>query len=213
MPKKKQLWSGRFSQAVNPAVKAFTASVSFDRKLALVDIQGSLAHARMLGARRILSRREVAAIERGLAQVRREIESGRFKWSLDDEDVHLNIERRLTALVGDAGKRLHTGRSRNDQVATDLRLWLRAELDAIRSQALRLARALLAQASRHAALVMPGYTHLQVAQPVTFGHHLLAYVAMVERDLDRLADCRKRLNRLPLGAAGRPRPRFFLHCA
>jgi argininosuccinate lyase len=201
MPKKKQLWSGRFSQAVNPAVKAFTASVAFDRKLALVDIQGSLAHARMLGARRILSRRDVRAIERGLAQVRREIESGRFRWSVDDEDVHLNIERRLTALVGDAGKRLHTGRSRNDQVATDLRLWLRAEIDALRTQAVRLARALVAQASRHAALVMPGYTHLQVAQPVTFGHHLLAYVAMLERDLDRLADCRRRLNRLPLGAA------------
>jgi len=143
----------------------------------------------------------VAAIERGLAQVRREIEAGRFQWSLDDEDVHLNIERRLTALVGDAGKRLHTGRSRNDQVATDLRLWLRAEIDAIRKEALRLARALLAQASRHAALVMPGYTHLQVAQPVTFGHHLLAYVSMLERDLERLAQVRARTNRLPLGAA------------
>ncbi|HXI38213.1 MAG TPA: argininosuccinate lyase [Burkholderiales bacterium] len=201
MAKKNKLWSGRFSQAVNPAVKRFTASVAFDRRLALQDIQGSLAHARMLGARRVLSRRDLSAIERGLAQVRREIEAGRFQWSLDDEDVHLNIERRLTALVGDAGKRLHTGRSRNDQVATDLRLWLRAEIDAIRKEALRLARALLAQASRHAALVMPGYTHLQVAQPVTFGHHLLAYVSMLERDLERLAEVRARTNRLPLGAA------------
>ena len=201
MAKKNKLWSGRFSQAVNPAVKRFTASVAFDRRLALQDIQGSLAHARMLGARRVLSRRDLSAIERGLAQVRREIEAGRFQWSLDDEDVHLNIERRLTALVGDAGKRLHTGRSRNDQVATDLRLWLRAEIDAIRKEALRLARALLAQASRHAALVMPGYTHLQVAQPVTFGHHLLAYVSMLERDLERLAQVRARTNRLPLGAA------------
>ena len=201
MAKKNKLWSGRFSQAVNPAVKRFTASVAFDRRLALQDIQGSLAHARMLGARRVLSRRDLSAIERGLAQVRREIEAGRFQWSLDDEDVHLNIERRLTALVGDAGKRLHTGRSRNDQVATDLRLWLRAEIDAIHKQAQRLARALLAQASRHAALVMPGYTHLQVAQPVTFGHHLLAYVSMLERDLERLAEVRARTNRLPLGAA------------
>src|SRR3954465_1216529 len=164
MPKKKQLWSGRFSQAVNPAVKAFTASVSFDRNLALVAIQGSLARPRVLAARRILSRRDVAAIERGLAQVRREIESGRFKWSLDDEDVHLNIERRLTALVGDAGKRLHTGRSRNDQVATDLRLWLRAEIDAVDALLGALIGALLTQAERHAALVMPGFTHLQVAQ-------------------------------------------------
>jgi len=201
MPKKKQLWSGRFGEALHPSVKRFTASVPFDKRLALFDIQGSLAHARMLGARRVLSRRDVAAIERGLALVRREIESGRFQWSLDDEDVHLNIERRLTALVGDAGKRLHTGRSRNDQVATDLRLWLREEIDAIRKQAQRLARALLVQATRHAALVMPGYTHLQVAQPVTFGHHLLAYVSMLERDLERLAQVRSRTNRLPLGAA------------
>ncbi len=201
MPKKKQLWSGRFGEAVHPAVKRFTASVPFDKRLALVDIQGSLAHARMLGARRILSRRDVAAIERGLGQVRREIEAGRFQWSLDDEDVHLNIERRLTALAGDAGKRLHTARSRNDQVATDLRLWLRAEIDAIDKALARLARALLAQASRHAALVMPGYTHLQVAQPVTFGHHLLAYFEMLMRDRERLSGCRKRVNRLPLGAA------------
>jgi argininosuccinate lyase len=201
MPKKKQLWSGRFKEAVDPQVKEFTASVSFDKRLAPFDIRGSLAHARMLGACRIISKRDVAAIQRGLARVQREIEAGRFKWSLDDEDVHLNIERRLTALIGDAGKRLHTGRSRNDQVATDLRMWLRAEIDAIDALVAALIGALLAQAERHAALVMPGYTHLQVAQPVTFGHHLLAYVAMLERDRERLADCRGRVNRLPLGAA------------
>jgi argininosuccinate lyase len=133
--------------------------------------------------------------------VRREIESGAFEWSLDAEDVHLNIERRLTALVGDAGKRLHTARSRNDQVATDVRLWLRAEIDEIRKLIAALERALLEQAGRHAALVMPGFTHLQVAQPVTFGHHLLAYVEMLERDRERLAQVRSRVNRLPLGAA------------
>jgi argininosuccinate lyase len=201
MPKKKQLWSGRFREALDPAVKEFTASLAFDKRLALYDVQGSLAHARMLGARAILSKRDVAAIERGLARVRREIESGRFEWSPDDEDVHFAIERRLTALAGEAGKRLHTARSRNDQVATDLRLWLRAEIDAADKQLAALIRALLAQAARHAALIMPGYTHLQVAQPVTFGHHLLAYVAMLERDRERLADCRRRTNRLPLGAA------------
>ncbi len=198
---KKKVWSGRFAQAVDPQVKAFTASVSFDRRLALHDIRGSLAHARMLGACGILARRDVVAIERGLAKVRREVESGRFQWSIDDEDVHLNIERRLTQLIGDAGKRLHTGRSRNDQVATDLRLWLRDEIDAVDSRLVALQRALLDQAARHAALPMPGFTHLQVAQPVTFGHHLLAYVEMLERDRERLADCRRRVNRLPLGAA------------
>ncbi len=201
MPKKKQLWSGRFREAVDPAVKKFTSSLSFDKRLALYDIQGSLAHARMLGACAILARRDVTAIERGLARVRREIETGRFEWSPDDEDVHVAIERRLTALAGDAGKRLHTARSRNDQVATDLRLWLRAEIDEIGKLIATLERSLLAQATRHAALIMPGYTHLQVAQPVTFGHHLLAYVAMLERDCERLADCRRRVNRLPLGAA------------
>ena len=201
MPKKKQLWSGRFREAVDPAVEKFTASLAFDKRLALYDVQGSLAHARMLGARGILSKGDVAAIERGLARVRREIESGQFRWALEDEDVHFAIERRLTALIGDAGKRLHTGRSRNDQVATDVRLWLRAEIDAADALLVALMRALLAQAARHAELIMPGYTHLQVAQPVTFGHHLLAYVAMLERDRERLADCRRRTNRLPLGAA------------
>ena len=201
MARKSQPWSGRFSQPVAEAVKRFTASVGFDRRLAQYDIQGSLAHARMLAARRILSRRDLAAIQRGLATIKREVALGRFKWSLDDEDVHLNIEKRLIALVGEAGKRLHTARSRNDQVATDLRLWLRDEIDAVRRLIADLERALLAQAARHAALVMPGFTHLQVAQPVTFGHHLLAYVEMLERDRTRLLEARKRVNQLPLGAA------------
>jgi argininosuccinate lyase len=155
----------------------------------------------MLAAAGILPRRDLAAIERGLARVRREIESGTFAWSLDAEDVHLNIERRLIALAGDAGKRLHTARSRNDQVATDLRLWLREEIDQILKHIVVLERALLEQAQRHAALIMPGFTHLQVAQPVTFGHHLLAYVEMLERDRERLIQARSRVNRMPLGAA------------
>jgi argininosuccinate lyase len=201
VPKKETRWSGRFSEPVEEQVKRFTASVTFDQRLAKYDIEGSLAHARMLAAAGLLARRELAAIERGLARVRREIEEGRFRWSLDAEDVHLNIERRLTALAGEAGKRLHTARSRNDQVATDLRLWLRAEIDQILELAAALERALLEQAERHAALIMPGFTHLQVAQPVTFGHHLLAYVEMLERDRERLRQCRSRVNRLPLGAA------------
>jgi len=197
----RQPWSGRFREPVDERVKRFSASVGFDRRLAKQDIAGSLAHARMLAATGILSRRDLTAIERGLARIRREIEAGSFEWSLDAEDVHLNIERRLTAIAGEAGKRLHTARSRNDQVATDLRLWLREEIDAIDEALAALLRALIAQAERHAALVMPGFTHLQVAQPVTFGHHLLAYVAMFERDRARLAECRARVNQLPLGAA------------
>jgi argininosuccinate lyase len=201
MPKKRSTWSARFSAPVDERVKRFTASVGFDRRLAKYDIQASRAHARMLAAQGIVTRRDLAAIQRGLARIGREIESGRFRWSLDAEDVHLNIERRLTALVGDAGKRLHTARSRNDQVATDVRLWLRDEIDALRTLIAELQRALLDQAERHAALVMPGFTHLQVAQPVTFGHHLMAYVEMLERDRERLLEVRKRVNRLPLGAA------------
>src|SRR3954469_4793064 len=201
MGKKPQPWSGRFAQAVDAQVKRFTASVGFDQRLAMVDLQGSAAHARMLAACGILPRKDLKAIERGLAEIRREIERGRFAWSEDAEDVHLNIERRLTALVGDAGKKLHTARSRNDQVATDLRLWLRGEIDALLKQLAALQRALLAQASMHASLLMPGFTHLQVAQPVTFGHHLLAYFEMLERDRERLLQARARTNRLPLGAA------------
>jgi argininosuccinate lyase len=201
MRSKPQPWSGRFKEPLDERVKRFNASVGFDQRLAREDIDGSLAHARMLAAQGIITRRDLTAITRGLARIRREIESGRFRWSLDAEDVHLNIERRLTALVGEPGKRLHTARSRNDQVATDLRLWLRRQIDEIRDCVRDLQHALLEQAERHAALPMPGFTHLQVAQPVTFGHHLLAYVEMLARDHERLADCRRRTNRLPLGAA------------
>ena len=201
MTRKPSPWSARFSEPVDERVRRFTASVSFDQRLAKYDIQASRAHARMLAAQRILTRRDLAAIQRGLARIEREIAAGRFRWSLEAEDVHLNVERRLTKLVGDAGKRLHTARSRNDQVATDLRLWLRAEIDELRVLLSQLENVLLDQAERHAALVMPGYTHLQVAQPVTFGHHLLAYVEMLERDRERLKEARARVNRLPLGAA------------
>ncbi len=194
-------WSGRFSEPVDELVKRYTASVGFDRRLAAVDIQGSLAHARMLHEVGVLSANDLADIERGMQEIGADISAGRFHWSVDLEDVHLNIERRLTELVGDAGKRLHTGRSRNDQVATDVRLWLRAAIDDIAALLRTLQTRLVDLAERHADTVMPGFTHLQVAQPVTFGHHLLAYFEMLERDRERLADCRRRVNRLPLGAA------------
>ena len=194
-------WSGRFAEPVTERVKRYTASVTFDRRLAAADIAGSLAHARMLAATGVLTAQDLADIERGMAAIGAEIAAGTFAWSIDLEDVHLNIERRLTALVGDAGKRLHTGRSRNDQVATDVRLWLRGEIDALQGELAALRRALIDLAEAHADTIMPGFTHLQVAQPVTFGHHLLAYVEMFARDADRLADCRRRVNRLPLGAA------------
>jgi len=194
-------WSGRFSEPVADFVLRYTASIGFDRRLALVDIEGSLAHAAMLAHIGVLSAQDLADIERGMAVIRAEIELGRFDWQLALEDVHLNIERRLTELVGEAGKRLHTGRSRNDQVATDLRLWLRSAIDAIAASLAAVQRSLIAQADVHADTVMPGFTHLQVAQPVTFGHHLLAYVEMFERDRERMADARKRVNRLPLGSA------------
>ena len=196
-----KLWSGRFTEPVSELVKRYTASVGFDRRLAFHDIRASLAHARMLRAAGILSRRDLQAVERGLSRIAKEIGAGRFRWSLDAEDVHLNIERRLIGIAGSAGKRLHTARSRNDQVATDLRLWLRDAIDEIATLIGRVQSVLLDQADEHAATVMPGFTHLQVAQPVTFGHHLLAYFEMLERDRARLADCRKRMNRLPLGAA------------
>ena len=194
-------WSGRFSEPVSALVKRFTASVGFDQRLADVDIKGSIAHARMLAAMNIISAADLADIERGMAQIRAEIARGEFSWSSDLEDVHLNIERRLTDIVGDAGKRLHTGRSRNDQVATDMRLWLRGAIDALSTQLTAMRRAILDLAERHAETIMPGFTHMQVAQPVTFGHHLMAYDAMFSRDAERLADCRRRVNRLPLGAA------------
>jgi argininosuccinate lyase len=194
-------WSGRFAEPVSELVKRYTASVFFDRRMAAQDIRGSLAHAKMLARQNIISAQDLADIERGMAQIAGEIDAGSFQWSLDAEDVHLNIEKRLTALVGDAGKRLHTGRSRNDQVATDIRLWLRDTVDGIDGLLRNLQAALLDVAERHAETPLPGFTHLQVAQPVTFGHHLLAYVEMLARDRSRLADCRKRMNRLPLGAA------------
>jgi argininosuccinate lyase len=197
----KDTWSGRFSEPVDELVKRYTASVGFDHKLAMFDIQGSLAHAQMLAACDIISRQDLSEIQRGLAQIENEIISGDFSWSLDLEDVHLNIEKRLTALVGDAGKRLHTGRSRNDQVATDVRLYLRSAIDDLVVLLKALQGALLDLASRHTNTIMPGFTHLQVAQPITFAHHLMAYFEMLKRDADRLIDCRKRVNRLPLGAA------------
>jgi argininosuccinate lyase len=194
-------WSGRFSEPVADFVLRYTASVGFDRRLALADIEGSLAHAAMLARVGVLSPADLADIERGLATIRGEIERGEFDWQLALEDVHLNVERRLTELVGEAGKRLHTGRSRNDQVATDVRLWLRAEIDRIAGALGAVQRALVELAAAHADTVMPGFTHLQVAQPVSFGHHLLAYVEMFERDRERMLDARRRVNRLPLGAA------------
>jgi len=200
-PRPRAAWSGRFAEPMTERVERYTASVSFDRRLAEHDIRGSLAHARMLSACAIISKRDLAAIESGMRTILAEVRSGKFKWSLANEDVHLNIERRLTALAGDAGKRLHTARSRNDQVATDVRLWLRDAIDALGAQLAALQRSLVDLAERHAGTVMPGFTHLQVAQPVTFGHHLMAYFEMFARDRERFADCRKRVNRLPLGAA------------
>jgi argininosuccinate lyase len=194
-------WSGRFSEPVAELVKQYTASVDFDQRLAGADIVGSLAHARMLGQIGVLSAEDLAAIERGLATIRGEVERSEFVWSRDVEDVHLNIEKRLIALIGDAGKRLHTGRSRNDQVATDMRLYVRSAIDDVAARIIALRHALLDLAEAHAATVMPGFTHLQVAQPVTFGHHLMAYDAMLSRDAGRFGDCRARVNRLPLGSA------------
>lgn len=194
-------WSGRFSEPVDERVKRYTASIPFDWRLAPFDIQGSLAHAAMLNKVGILSDADLSDIRRGLTEIQSEIDNGSFIWNLDDEDVHFNIERALTRKIGDAGKRLHTGRSRNDQVATDVRLWLRDSIDRIQTLLRRVRLALLDQAEAHAATVMPGFTHLQAAQPVTFGHHLMAWQEMFRRDAERLRDCRRRVNRLPLGAA------------
>jgi argininosuccinate lyase len=194
-------WSGRFAEPVDAFVLRYTASVGFDRRLAFADIEGSVAHAAMLHKVGVLSAEDLAAIERGLAQIREEIARGTFEWKLELEDVHLNLEARLTQLVGEAGKRLHTARSRNDQIATDVRLWLRGEIDRLLGEVTQLQAALVTLAEPHAATVMPGFTHLQVAQPVSFGHHLLAYVEMLERDRERIAEVRRRVNRLPLGAA------------
>jgi len=198
---KSQAWSALFSEPMSELVKRYTSSVFFDKRLWQADITGSLAHAEMLAAQNIISGADLEAIRAGMATIRSEIESGAFVWKLDLEDVHLNIEARLTQLVGDAGKRLHTGRSRNDQVATDVRLWLRGEIDQIVGLLNDLQNALVDSAERHGEVILPGFTHLQVAQPVSFGHHLLAYVEMFNRDAERMHDLRRRVNRLPLGAA------------
>jgi argininosuccinate lyase len=194
-------WSALFSEPMSALVKRYTASVFFDQRLWQVDMQGSLAHAQMLAAQHIISPQDLADIERGMAQIHTEISAGTFNWQLDLEDVHLNIEARLTQLVGDAGKRLHTGRSRNDQVATDIRLWLRSEIDGLISLLAQMQTALVQVAEQHTETILPGTTHMQVAQPVSLAHHLLAYVEMFSRDAERLHDARKRVNQLPLGCA------------
>ena len=198
---KSQAWSALFSEPMSDLVKRYTSSVFFDKRLWQSDIQGSLAHAEMLAAQKIISTQDYADIQRGMAQITEEISKGQFDWKLDLEDVHLNIEARLTQIVGDAGKRLHTGRSRNDQVATDVRLWLVSEIDLIGGLLNDLQKSLIEVAERHVDVILPGFTHLQVAQPVSFAHHLLAYVEMFARDAERMADVRRRTNRLPLGSA------------
>lgn len=196
-----QAWGGRFSEPVDAFVARFTASVDFDQRLYRHDIMGSLAHAKMLTQVGVLTADELKAIEEGLTAIQQEIEAGQFEWRTDLEDVHMNIEARLTERIGITGKKLHTGRSRNDQVATDIRLWLRDEIDIILAEITRLQQGLLELAEREADTIMPGFTHLQTAQPVTFGHHLLAWFEMLSRDYERLVDCRKRTNRMPLGSA------------
>jgi argininosuccinate lyase len=201
LDQKSQAWSALFSEPMSDLVKRYTSSVFFDKRLWQSDIQGSLAHAEMLAAQKIISAQDFADIQRGMAQITEEIAKGQFDWKLDLEDVHLNIEARLTQIVGDAGKRLHTGRSRNDQVATDVRLWLVSEIDLIGGLLNDLQKSLIEVAERNVDVILPGFTHLQVAQPVSFAHHLLAYVEMFARDAERMADVRRRTNRLPLGSA------------
>ena len=194
-------WSGRFHEPVSELVKQYTGSIDFDKRLAPWDIQGSLAHAQMLTEAGVLSADDLAAIKQGMAEILAEIKTGELPWSLDLEDVHMNIEHRLTDKIGDAGKRLHTGRSRNDQVATDIRLWLRDEISEIAHLIQAVQSALVDLADANHDVVMPGFTHMQVAQPVSFGLHMLAYVEMLGRDYERMVDCRHRVNRMPLGAA------------
>jgi len=198
---KAQAWSALFSEPMSDLVKRYTSSVFFDKRLWQSDIQGSLAHAEMLAFQKIINAQDLVDIQRGMAQITQEIMQGQFEWQLDLEDVHLNIEARLTQIVGDAGKRLHTGRSRNDQVATDVRLWLVSEIDLITGLLNDLQKSLIEVAERHVDVILPGFTHLQVAQPVSFAHHLLAYVEMFARDAERMVDVRRRTNRLPLGSA------------
>lgn len=201
LAQKKKAWSGRFSEPVADFVLRYTASVDFDKRMAMADIAGSIAHATMMNHVGVLSDTDLADIKRGMAQIVEEIQSNTFEWKLELEDVHLNIEARLTQLVGDAGKRLHTGRSRNDQVTTDTRLYLREEIDTIIHLLSDLQEVLVTKAKAEAETIMPGFTHMQVAQPVTLGHHLLAYVEMFERDRSRMIDLRRRVNQCPLGAA------------
>ncbi len=196
-----KLWGGRFAEPTDAFVERFTASVGFDQRLYYHDIQGSIAHATMLAKVGVLSEAERDQIIAGLSEIRADIEAGRFQWSVQLEDVHMNIEARLTDKIGITGKKLHTGRSRNDQVATDIRLYLRDEIDLIGCELTRLQEALVGLAEREAGSIMPGFTHLQTAQPVTFGHHMLAWYEMLGRDYERLQDCRKRVNVMPLGAA------------
>ncbi len=194
-------WGGRFSEQTDAFVEAFTASVQFDRRMYKQDIAGSRAHAKMLHKIDVLSEKDLSAILGGLDAVEQEIGEGKFNWSIQREDLHMNIEARLTELIGDAGKRLHTGRSRNDQVATDIRLYLREQIDFIVDEIKRLQYGILEVAEREAASIMPGFTHLQVAQPVTFGHHVMAWYEMLNRDASRFIDCQQRMNISPLGAA------------
>ena len=197
----KKLWAGRFAEPTDSFVEAFTASVEFDQRLAPYDIQGSIAHATMLARQGIISNEERDLITAGLERIQGRIEAGDFEWSVALEDVHMNIEAALTEDIGVAGKKLHTGRSRNDQVATDVRLWLRAELGEIRGAIRRLQSGMLDLAEREADTILPGFTHLQTAQPITFGHHMMAWFEMLERDHQRMHDCAERLNLNPLGAA------------
>ncbi len=199
--KDSRMWGGRFQEQTDTFVEAFTASITFDKRLAMVDIHGSLAHAKMLNKIGILSDKELQQIEQGLETIQQEIRSGRFEWSVKLEDVHMNIEARLTHLIGDSGKKLHTGRSRNDQIATDIRLFMRDEILICQQLIRQFQHGLLDLASEHSNTIMPGFTHLQVAQPITFGHHMLAWFEMLERDHSRLADCAKRMNIMPLGSA------------
>jgi argininosuccinate lyase len=196
-----KMWGGRFKSGPAAIMEEINASIDFDKRLAAHDLKGSEAHAAMLAAQRIIGKADADAIQKGLNAIKREIDGGKFPFRREFEDIHMNVEARLSELIGEAAGRLHTARSRNDQVATDMRLWLRAEIDALAGILKRVREGLLDLASRHADTLMPGFTHLQVAQPVTFGHHLMAYFEMFSRDAERLADCRRRANRLPLGAS------------
>ena len=201
LQKKTKVWSGRFSEPISKKVQEYTASIRFDKKLALFDIQGSKAHAEMLEKVGILTEKEVTDIIDGLEEIREEITNQNFDWSTELEDVHMNIESALTKKIGEAGKKLHTGRSRNDQIATDLRLYARSQIDEICKLITDLQRAIINLAEKEANTILPGFTHLQTAQPVTFGHHMMAWFEMLSRDFDRFQDCRKRVNQSPLGSA------------